>query len=101
MKIKFVTRKVYNFHKENKFDILTCLLTNYFYALVAMSVPSMISLGNQLGVIIAMGGYYAFLVVLLTRPAYKTFYGKFLFWLSATGGGISGYYLSNYIIQYL
>lgn len=101
MKIKQVTRKVYNIHKDQPLAILKCIFTNYFYALSAMSVPTMISLQSDIGVITSMACYYAFLVILLTRPAYETGTGKFYFWLSMVAGGFSGYKICSYLIQFL
>lgn len=90
-----------NFHKDNWKLILKSLLTNSAYAFCANSIPTFISLGYDVGVLVSQSFYYMFLVILFSRKSYETLYGKIIFWFACVLGAFSGYKFSSILINYI
>lgn len=101
MKLNNILVRTYNFHKDNFSEILLSLIVNFMYAFFALCVPTFISLKYDLGVLVALGIYYGFLVYLFSRPKYETLYGKLLFWFACTSGGFTGYKFSSFLVTLL
>lgn len=100
-KAKFVTRRVYDFHRDNFKDILTALLTNYVYAMFMVGVPVFIFIGDLRFIVLALLGAYIMLTVVINRPRYATLYGKALMVISCTAGGTTSYLLGEIIKKIL
>ena len=96
-KVKNVTRHVYNFHKDNLYDIVAALFTNYVYAGFMVGVPVFLYIGNIWLIVMALLGAYTMLTVIINRPRYETLYGKVVMILACTAGGTTSYLLGEFI----
>jgi len=96
-KVRHVTRRVYNFHKDNLRDIVAALLTNYVYAAFMVGVPVFLYIGNMWFILMSMLGAYTMLTVLINRPRYETMYGRFLMVIACTAGGMTSYLVGEFV----
>ncbi|MCB1711165.1 MAG: hypothetical protein KDH96_01405 [Candidatus Riesia sp.] len=71
---------------------------NLVYGFLAGSLPTVVALGNEVGILICAILFYTFLSIVLNRPSYKTRLGRFIiFPTSAAIGFYLGYKLMNLI----
>jgi len=96
-KLKSRTKRLYNFHRDNKWDIFKALVTNYIYACFMIGVPVAIFIGNVWLVFLALLGAYTMLTVVINRPRYETLYGQVLMVIACTSGGMTSYLLGEWI----
>jgi hypothetical protein len=96
-KARLVTRRVYNFHKDNLRDIVAALLTNYVYAAFMVGVPVFLYVGNVWLILMSMLGAYTMLTVVINRPRYETMYGRFLMIIACTAGGMTSFLIGEFV----
>lgn len=76
----------------------TAFWQNLIYGFLAGTLPTIVALQNDLGVLMASGLYYGFLSIVLNRPPYKTRLGRFIVFPSSAA---IGFYLGYKLVTYL
>lgn len=94
-------RKLKEEHKNvTRKEVIINIISNFIYGLLGSTIVVSITLGYDIAVLTAYMAYYFYLGIVINRPKYVTYLGKFIvFPIPAALGAFTGYKLAPLVIS--